>query len=459
MKLTFTDRKSEKLRLERSLKSKDNVLIVIYGRRRCGKSTLLQKVKTFEDIYYLADQRETSLHLEAISEEISKVIKGFNSVKHPSWSSLFEDLNNRATKRITLFMDEFPYMVMSSQELPSVIQKYIDMPGEKNINLVLCGSSQRMMQGMVMNAAAPLYGRASEIIKIEPLKAGWINEALCVNGSKALEYYSIFGGVPRYWELAKEFNSLEDAIKSLCFDRNGILHNEPMRLLIDEMKSAIQPFSILSLIGSGCSKISEIASRLEKPVTSMTRPISILTELGYLKKEVIFGERDKNSKKTYYRISDPFVDFYFKFIQPNKSMLELDLIEQVWDITKVKRSLYFSQVWEELARQSVPFLNINNIQWLPASRWWGKGIDGKDMEIDILSESLDKKYVLAGEAKWMENMNTSEILSKLKYSTSNIPCLKKRKIIYALWLKEKTPINSDNVVTIIYPNDVFAKLK
>ena len=455
MKLDFLNREPELKRLKRSIDLGEEFFAVLYGRRRCGKSTLLQKITDDSTVYYLADQQEAKLQIGSIAKEISHLISGFNSVNYPSWSSLLKNLSDRSAGKITLIIDEFPYLVQVAPELPSVIQKYLDSPNDRKINLIICGSSQRMMYGLVLDSKAPLYGRAREIIKLNPLMPGWITEALNINVNTAIEYYSVFGGIPRYWELAADYSNIGEAVKDLILDREGVLHDEPMRLLLDDMQSAIQPFSILSLLGIGCRRISEIAGRLEKPITSMTRPLAILQELGYVSKEIPFGENQRNSKKTLYHIKDQFVNFYFHFVQGNKSMLEMGLTEKVWNNIQPKLNLYYSETWETLARLSVPYINIENIEWGMASRWWGKGEDGKEIEIDILAESIDKKYILAGEVKWSDSVKINEIVNKLKYSVANIPKLKYKKIIYALWLKKN--ISSD--IAIITPQLVFGKLK
>ncbi len=455
MKLAFLNREDEIRRLKACLASRGNFLAVVYGRRRCGKSTLLQQLINEESVYYLASQCSMRLQLESIAVEIDKKISGFASVSYPNWSSLINNLHSRKSTRINLIIDEFPYFVQEDPALPSIIQKYLDEPGDDKVNFILCGSAQRMMHGFIMDSKAPLYGRAREILKIAPLRPGWLTGALNINAKTALEYYAVFGGIPRYWELAADYPDLGAAVKDLILDRKGVLHDEPMRLLLDDMKSAVQPYSILTLLGQGCRKVSEIGARLEIPVSSMSRPLALLQDLGYIQREIPFGENATNSKRSLYSIKDNFINFYFSFVDANKSLLEIDLVEKVWSKMCDRLNLLYSNVWEDLARHSVPFLKIEDIEWNPARRWWGKGVDGNDLEIDIMAESLDGEYILAGEVKWGDSVKIDEVLNKLKYSVSNIPGFKNKKIIYALWLKNK-PVSAGNIVT---PDDVFAVLK
>jgi AAA+ ATPase superfamily predicted ATPase len=149
MKLPFLDRKEEQERLRAALTSGEAVLVVMYGRRRCGKSTLLQQVLDPQDVYFLADQREAPLQRQAVAEAVERVLPGFAAATYASWSALFTGLTARIHDRLNLFIDEFPYLVQSAPELPSVIQGVIDHPAPKKISWVLCGSSQRMMHSAI----------------------------------------------------------------------------------------------------------------------------------------------------------------------------------------------------------------------------------------------------------------------------------------------------------------------
>ncbi len=456
MRLHFMNRTREITKLTRALSSPDSSLVVIYGRRRCGKSTLLQHVAKKTDIYFLADQQEAPLQIQSLAVEIGRTIPGFGQANYPSWKVLLSALQHQAKKGTTLIIDEFPYLVQKSPELPSIIQKLIDNQQNKT-NIIICGSSQRMMQGLVLDSSAPLYGRAAEIIKVRPLEPGWIKEALPLNSIEAIEAYSVWGGVPRYWELAKTYRNQEEACKELVLDRDGILHSEPMRLLLDDMRGASQPHSLLSLIANGSNRLSEIAGRLGKPATSLTRPLANLIELGYIKRDYPFGESPRSSKKTIYRLEDSFLLFWYRIVLPNHSLLEQDLIDAVYAESQNKFKAQTAEIWEEMARKSTAHLTIADIRWKPAQRWWGHGRDGKNMEIDIIAESLDNQFLLFGEVKWEKKTNMKAAISKLKKSITNFPKQTDKKIIIAVWCKNNTIKNEE--CSIISPEDVLAGLK
>lgn len=457
MKLSFLNRNKEINKINKAIKDKDSTLIIVYGRRRCGKSRLLQHILREQDIYFLADQRETALQIEALANEIERTIPNFASVHYPSWDALLINLNDRIKRNSCLILDEFPYLVQSSPELPSILQRFLDSQVKKNFNLIICGSSQRMMRGIVLDSTAPLYGRAKEILKIKPLNPGWISDAFSIDAFEAIKLYSTLGGIPRYWELAKDYNNLDDTFKYLILDKDGILHDEPMRLLLDDMRSATQPYSILTLIGNGSHRLSEIAGRLGKPSNSLTRPFATLIDLDYVRRDLPFGESIKSTKRTLYKLKDPFLTFYFTFVMPNKSLLEMGLTEKVYNSIKMDLYKHISGSWEDLARLSVPHLNIAGIQWGPARRWWGNNKNNIPIELDIVAESMDKKYLLIGEAKWSDKINMKKLCSKLEGHAKDLPFLKGKKLIFAYWLKNFNKEKSSH--SIITASDVLKCLK
>lgn len=448
VKLRFLDRTAERKRLARVLRAPGGALAVVYGRRRCGKSTLIQRLLGRADVYYLADQREPALQIRDLALEIDRLIPGFSSAAYPSWDGLLGHLDGRLAKKTALCLDEAPYLFQLSPELPSLLQKYIDRPGAKKLNLVVCGSSQRMMHGLVLDQSAPLYGRAAEILKIRPLKAGWIREGLGLKGARAVTAFSVWGGVPRYWELAAQFETLEEGIRELILDRNGVLHEEPMRLLIDDMRSAVQPYSLLSVIGQGCHRMSEIAGRLGKPATSLLRPLTQLIDLGYVRRETPFGENEKSAKRSLYKLDDPFLIFYFRFLQPNKSRLEACPAAEVLADVARELPLHVSIVWEELARAGVPLCGVGGRRWGPARRWWGAGADGRPAELDVVAESLDGKAVLVGEAKWTAaQIDPAAAKERLLSLARRLPFIRGRQVVPAVWAKHGGEKASVHVVT------------
>ncbi|MDP1623317.1 MAG: DUF234 domain-containing protein [Bacteroidales bacterium] len=222
------------------------------------------------------------------------------------------------------------------------------------------------------------------------------------------------------------------------------------------MRTSVQAYSILALIGMGCHRISEIAARLNKPATQLTRQFQNLSDLGYITRETPFGVSEKTSKQSLYKIADPFFNFYFSFIIPNKSRLQFGFVDQIWKEINEKFPFYFSTVWEELCRQSVPMLNLP-VQFNPSKRWWAGREKKPSTEIDIIAESTDREYLLIGEAKWSDKTNLGELVNKLNEKCKN-DLFKNKKIIKAIFIKNPATEKPDNIY-IFSPSDVITALK
>jgi AAA+ ATPase superfamily predicted ATPase len=450
----FVNRKKEIERLQQSLLRNKPQLIVVYGRRRCGKSTLLRHVLPESAIYFSADLRDVPLQIRAFATQIDKLIPGFSKPVYPDWEAVLVSLNTALPEPTVLCIDEFPYLVKNSPELPSIIQKIVDEGGLSH-HLILCGSSQQMMYSMVLDSAAPLYGRCDEIIRIKPMTIRNMQDFLSISSSEAVREFAIWGGVPRYWEIRKQSVDYRDAIRRNVLDQNGILYEEPERLFLDEMRTSVQAFSILSLIGAGVHRLSEISGRLGKPATQLSRMLSFLIKQGYIRREIPFGESPKSSKKSLYKLDDPFLDFYFTHLIPNKSRLEFDLIDQVWDDIQKRYDHYVSGIWEEICRKVIPFVEINRKQFNPASRWWGTGLNKKPMEVDIVAESMDSSTILVGEVKWSDSTSINELKELLDRKCENLPFTNKKNVVKVLFLKQKPKVLVAGL-HVFDPDDVLA---
>lgn len=451
--MKFVDRIEEKKRLETALRSESPSLVVVYGRRRLGKSTLIRKVLSSSDVYYMADQTEPSHQVALLAKEIGLLFEGFDHVIYPDWHSLFEALNIRTSERFTLCLDEFPYLAKSSPELPALMQKLVDSKKLK-YNIIICGSSQQLMKGLTLDSSAPLYGRASQILKLAPIHIKYFQEVLECSASQAVEEYAVWGGVPRYWEIRLQSNSLQEAIMYNLLNAQGTLYEEPFRLFIDDMRDIVQASTLLSLIGNGANRLSEIAVRANKPATSLSGPLEKLISLGYLEREIPFGESPRNSKKGLYKVADPFMDYYFRFVVPNRSLIELGRIDAVMEEVSQRFNSYVSWYWEILCRRAISGQIIMGKRYGLASRWWGNISRDEQLEIDVIALSADGKSLLVGECKWSEDTNTERLLRILSEKAGKLPFALNKKIVPVLFLKS----NKKSAGNIFLPEQVLGML-
>ena len=457
--MNFVDRIEETARLRDALSREKSSLVVVYGRRRLGKSTLIKRVLSDGDVYFLADRSEGQHQRTLLAKVVAQVFPDFDKLTYPDWESLFRAVNYRTDKRFTLCLDEFPYLVEQSPELPSVLQKLVD---EKQLkyNLVLCGSSQNMMFGLFLDSTAPLYGRADEIMRLTPIRLPYIQEALDLDAVSSVEEYAVWGGVPRYWELRENRNSLSDALWHNILSINGTLYEEPIKLFQDDVKDIVKTSTIMSYIGSGANRLSEIAARCNEPATNLSRPLKKLIDLGFLEKDVPFGIDEKNAKKSLYKIADPFMAFYYQFVVPNRSFIELGRRLPLEQALAAHFPEYVSMHWEKLCRDAVTGNMVNGIVYGKAKRWWGPVLNEdkkpEQIEIDVMAESLDKKYLLVGECKWTNHENGKQLTAELLRKANLLPFAKNYKILPVLFLKNAP---KDDVGNAMFPENIVELMK
>ena len=457
--MKFVDRIDEAARLKDALAREKSSLVVMYGRRRLGKSTLIKRVLSDNDVYFLADRSESQYQRTLLAKVIAQVFPDFDKLAYPDWESMFRAVNYRTDKRFTICLDEFPYLVEQSPELPSVLQKLVD---EKQLkyNLVLCGSSQNMMYGLFLDSTAPLYGRADEIMRLAPIRLPYILEALSLDAMNAIEEYSVWGGVPRYWELRENKSSLDDALWHNILSVNGTLYEEPVKLFQDDVKDIVKTSTIMSYIGTGANRLSEIAGRCNEPATNLSRPLKKLVDLGFLEKDVPFGIDEKNAKKSLYKIADPFMAFYYQFVVPNRSFIELGRRMPLEQALAAHFSEYVSMNWEKLCRDAVTGNIVNGTVYGKAKRWWGSVFNEdkkpEQVEFDVMAESLDKKYLLVGECKWTNQENGKQLTAELLRKANLLPFAKNYTIIPVLFLKNAP---KDDVENAMLPENVVELIR
>ena len=453
--MKFVDRIEETARLRDALSREKSSLVVVYGRRRLGKSTLIKRVLSDRDVYFLADRSEGQHQRTLLAKVIAQVFSDFDKLTYPDWESMFRAANYRADKRFTLCLDEFPYLVEQSPELPSVLQKLVD---EKQLkyNLVLCGSSQNMMYGLFLDSTAPLYGRADEIMRLAPIRLPYIQEALGLDATAAIEEYSVWGGVPRYWELRESRNSLDDALWHNILSVNGALYEEPIKLFQDDVKDIVKTSTIMSYIGTGANRLSEIAGRCDEPATNLSRPLKKLIDLGFLEKDVPFGIDEKNAKKSLYKIADPFMVFYYQFVVPNLSFIELNRRLPIDQALNTHFSEYVSMQWEKMCRDAVTGNLVNGVVYGKAKRWWGSVLNEakktEQLEFDVVAESIDKKYLLVGECKWTTQENGKQLTAELLRKAKLLPFANDYTIVPMLFLKS---VPKDDIGNALLPEHII----
>ena len=433
--MDFLGRAEELRRLNRFLSVSDGALACLYGRRRVGKSRLLEEAlkDKLSVVSFVADKSEASLQMERLARDVSAVLPGFADVKYGNWGALLERWAHDAPIGAVLLIDELPYLVERSPELPSILQRIVDGIRATGQKIVLCGSSQRMMQGLVLDEREPLYGRAREIIRLDPLEPEWMHKAFPKLSSwERFSLYAVWGGIPRYWEICRDGYGLWETLREHVFSPQGLFHDEPNFILQDDLRDSVQAASVLSLIGEGVNRPFEIAARLQTPTTSLGRPLKRLIGLGLVRREVPFGCDAKSAKKALYRLADPFLRFWYSFVLPNYS--DAYYLSDKAEIAAIQPAfaVFLGQAWEFMVRDTI------NRKPLPgsdgrlrnAARWWGVGANGRQMEIDVVAESVDRNVLFVGEVKLsLTGIEAQHAMRELEAKARQLPFADKYKRI------------------------------
>ena len=441
--MEFLDRIEEKERLNRFLALREGAAACLYGRRRIGKSRLLEEVFVgrHDVISYCADRSEAPLQRLRMAEDIARLLPGFADVAYRDWRGFFERWQREAPRGSVLVIDELPYLVEKSPELPSVLQKIADGLRVSGQKLVVCGSSQRMMQGLVLDSSEPLYGRCRVILKLGPIGFGWTKKAFPrATAFERFSHYAVWGGVPRYWEVCAGERNVWRTLREEVFSPNGLFHDEPSFVLKDDLEGATQATSVLALVGQGSERPSEIAGRLQVPQTALGRPLKRLMELGLVVRDIPFGNDAKANKKSLYRLADPFLRFWYAFVLPRYS--NAHFLEDKKDYEQVQGAfhVFLRQAWESLVRETLlrKPLTGSSVRWARVGRWWGAGLDHVPMEIDVVAESADGKTLLVGACKLsLTAREVARELASLQAKVAQLPfAAKYEKVLTRLFVAQ-----------------------
>lgn len=402
----FIGREKE-LRSLNSLYASDKFeFAVIYGRRRVGKTVLINEfIDNKKSIYFMGVESNAKQNLENFSKSIVEYASGIAAnTSFQSFQAAFEYVFELSkNERIILVIDEYPYVARSSKSLASTLQMLIDKYKDTSkMMLILCGSSMSYMEDNVLAYKAPLYGRRTAQMKILPFDF----EEACrffKNFSaedKAL-IYGIVGGTPQYLLQMNDKLSIEDNIKNTYLNPTSFLYEEPTNLLKQEVREPAIYTAIITAIATGASRMSEVATKVGEDTNVCTSYIKNLMNLGIVQKETPYGE--KNSRKTIYYIEDNMFRFWYRFVLGNNSIIMRGATDRVYKRIEPYLSDYMGKVFEDICTQYLWKQLLDEkcpVEFSSLGRWWGNDpTEKKQTEIDIMGEQ-DKDTALFAECKW-----------------------------------------------------------
>ena len=417
--MKFINRKNEMKTLEKEF-TRDSSFTVIYGRRRTGKTTLIKEfIKNKESFYFFADKQNEIIQIERFKKQLAIYFNDdlLDKIEIKDWDTLFSYLISKLPKekKIVLVIDEFQYLCMTNKNFSSIFQRiYDEKLKDSNVMLILCGSLISMMYSEVLAYDSPLYGRRTAQIRLKPIKFDYYNEFFTDKSHKELiEFYSITGGIPKY---IQEFNKNRSPIWNIennIFDNNNFLYSEPKFLLQEEINDLSRYFSIIQSIANGDTKMAAIATRLGLNSGSLSPYLSKLIDLDILEREVPVTENIDNSKKSLYYIKDNYLAFWFNYVYPYQSYLEIENLKYPLEKISSTFDLWVSKAYERLCLESLIVHKEIDFPISKVGRWWSK-----NEEIDLVG--LGEKEIIFGECKWSKKHVGLSVLFALKEKAKKV---------------------------------------
>lgn len=415
----FIGRERELGILNRLYASEKFEFAVIYGRRRVGKTAIINEfTKEKSSICFTGVETNEKQNLENFSKCILEyVTKTPSNTSFTSFQTALEYVFELAKEeRIVLVMDEYPYVARASKSLASTLQLLIDKYKDTSkLFLILCGSSMSYMEDQVLAYKAPLYGRRTAQFKVQPfefLEACKYFTQLS-DEDKALAY-GIVGGTPQYLLQLNDKLSIEDNIKNTYLNPASSIYEEPQNLLKQEVREPAIYNAIIAAIAAGYSKMSEISTKVGEDTSVCATYIKNLQSLGIVKKEIPFGE--DSARKTIYSIEDNMFRFWYRFVPENTSIISRGAADLVYNRIKPHLSDYMGGIFEDICKQYLWSLLLTGkcaIDFTDIGRWWGTNPKTRQqVEIDIMG-TADKDTALFGECKWKNEKVDLRILEGL----------------------------------------------
>lgn len=414
----FVNRSTEIESLEEEWENDEFSFVVIYGRRRIGKTELIKKFSRGKPhIYFLTPQDTEEMQRDKLLTLVSNYF-GERKPEITNWRETTDYLREKLEEeKIIISIDEFPYLIESNKSILSYFQELVDNV-DSNSMLIICGSSISTMESKVMGHKSPLYGRRSGQINLQPFNFSTSFNSIEYPIERAIISYSITGGTPMYLFNFNYNNSLEENIRQKILNKNAFMYEEPEFLLRTELRSPKRYMAILEAISNGHTKPNRISNTTGIDIGPLSNYLKTLKRLRLIKREIPVTEERKKSKRSLYRINDNFFRFWFQMVEPKKSWIEEDPKAVLKEDIIPNLNKYTSKTFEDICLEAT--WKMNRSGELPDTlakigKWWYK-----DNELDILGLNEKKNTVLFGECKWTENPTGYSDIKDLKETAEQV---------------------------------------
>ncbi|MCM1416853.1 MAG: ATP-binding protein [bacterium] len=428
---------AEMEQLERMYCSNRFEFMIMYGRRRIGKTTILQEFsKKHRTLFFSAQEKNDTLNLQDFSRLVQEYFDGGFIADFAGWEDALDYVSRKARdERTVLIVDEFPFLAETNPSIKSIIQHRIDHDWkERNIFLILCGSSVSFMLNDVMGYKSPLYGRSTGSMEVLPFD--YLESAEFFphySQEEKLIAYGILGGVPSYLRVFDPEKSLKENMISVILENGAFLNEEPQILLRMELREPAVYNSILEAVAKGCNRVGEIADRLHEERSKCSKYMLTLQTIRLLEKRIPCGEAD-SSKKGIYEITDHFYKFWYRYVFSNKSYYDMLGVHKAADEILEDINDYMGPIFEGICKQYlVRRAKAGKLPFVPAviGKWWGNNpaIKAQD-DVDILALDQKGERGLFVECKFRNRPMEMEAYDDLVAATGAFPNVKEKWLLF-----------------------------
>ena len=418
----FVNRVRELALLQEVATSERRELLVLYGRRRLGKTALLRRFAIDHPLAFFSCPLSTAAEaLRLFTHELARTFDDavLSRSRFPGWhEALAYAVDACSRERRPLVLDELPYLRRSVPGIDSLLQHAWD-EHDGQLKLVLTGSSFSTMEAAVSDPQAPLFGRRTAQLEVQPMSFDEVSDfhPAWSFEQRALAY-GVFGGVPAYAEQVARHGTPYEAVHDLALSPAGALHSEPEFLVREELRDPGAYFSILHSLAAGMTRPNEIAQDAGLQGQSVGKYLDVLRRMRIVRREVPVTEaRPERSRKALYRLADSFLRFWFRYVYPNRSALEAGLSRDVLALVRSDLDTYMGEAYEAICRQHLIADGRRLLGWQPlrVGRYW----DART-EIDLIAVDAAGERVAFVECKWGRNIDVTRVSRRLREKARSV---------------------------------------
>lgn len=432
----FYDRREELDALQTEYGTDRFSLVIVYGRRRVGKTELIKAFcDTRDHFYHLSSQESPKTQREKFVEELA-TSRNDRTPRTDDWHDVGDYLGDvLAEQKQVVAIDEFPYWVESDETVVSAFQHLVDtVKGDSESMLILCGSSISVMESEVLSHESPLYGRRTQQIDLQPFSFGEALDVIEYSFEASVRSFAVTSGMPMYLTLFDYDESLETNLLNNHLSKTSILYDEPEFLLRTELRNPARYMSILEAIANGYTTPNEISGQTDIESGPLSKYLQRLRRLRLVEREVPVTVQEKKSKRSVYAVADEFLRFWFRFVEPNRSGIEQapELVLENRILPELDRfvSATFEDVCEEALWELSRTEQLDHAYGAIGRWWYG------EHEIDLVGLDERTPAAIFGECKWTDTPVGMSLAEDLLSKTDEVRWKRgEREEAYALFSK------------------------